>query len=155
MTDHPYNNTTSQADRERVLRNDKRVKDASTFSQFATSDANQDAGRFEQINKSHVVGSAPVPEYPRLPENSWTNDPTGVEPPLGFVDETPIVGENFEIAKSIERLERAAHEASSQSLDALPARGAAGSLDTSEVEPPPTPTEAEAEAEAVRRKPKP
>jgi hypothetical protein len=135
-----YRQNASPTEKLSTLLNDKRVKDASTFSQFATSDANQDAGRFEQINKANVVGSAPTIEYPRLPENSWTNDPTGVEPPLGFVDETPIVGENFEIAKSIERLERAAQQASPQSLDALPARGAAGSLDTSEVEPPPTPT---------------
>ena len=104
-----YRNTTPQADRLSTLLNDKRVqKDASTFSQFANSDANQDAGRFEQINKSTVVGATPVPEYPRLPENSWTNDPTGVEPPLGFVDETPIVGEVGEVQASIDRLANAA-----------------------------------------------
>jgi hypothetical protein len=106
MTD--YRQNASPAEKLSTLLNDKRVKEASTFSQFANSDANQDAGRFAQINKSTVVGATPVPEYPRLPENSWTNDPTGVEPPLGFVDETPIVGEVGEVQASIDRLANAA-----------------------------------------------
>jgi hypothetical protein len=96
-----------------------------------------------------VIGSDGAPQYPRLPETNWTNDPTGVEPPLNIdVNAVEPVGEYGEVAASIERLERAAQEASPQSLDALPVRGAAGSLvSISEVEPPLT------QSPTIRRKP--
>ena len=100
MTD--YRQNASPTEKLSTLLNDKRVKDASTFSQFANSEANQDAGRFEQINKSHVVGATPVPEYPTLPSNSWTNDPVPTEEPLGIdVNAMEPVGELHEINASL------------------------------------------------------
>jgi hypothetical protein len=133
MTD--YRNTTPQADRLSTLLNDKRVKDASTFLDHTHS---EDGGRFAK--PSTVIGSDGPPEYPMAAPN-WSPQAVGVEPPLGIdVNAMEPVGEEFEVAASLECLERAAQEASPQSLDAKPARGAAGSLDTSEVEPPPTPT---------------
>jgi len=116
-----YRNDTPQADRLETLLNDKRVqKDASTFLSHTHS---EDSGRFAKPQT--VIGLDSV-QYPTLPENSWTNDPTPTEPPLGIdVNAMEPVGEEFEVAASLECLERAAQEASPQSLDAKPARGAA------------------------------
>lgn len=110
---------------DQALRNTERRKNASTFSQFANSEANADAGRFAAINKANVVGAKAVPDYPNQPANSFSNQAAvaGPEEALGFdVNETPVVGESWEVEASIERAEQ---QASPQSLDAQPpARGA-------------------------------
>jgi hypothetical protein len=109
---------------DQALRNAQRRKDASTFQQFGESIASEEGGRWAK--PTQVVGSGAAPEYPRQPEGSFSNQSAIVPPeePLGFsVDEAPIVGEVGEVAASIERLERAAQEAS-PSLDVKPARGA-------------------------------
>jgi hypothetical protein len=74
-------------------------KHASTYAAFAQAEADQPRGRFSAIDKNEVIGSAPVPQYPPLPQNSpWSNDPVPSEEPLGYsVHEHPVVGEAFEI----------------------------------------------------------
>jgi hypothetical protein len=125
MTNHPASTTNATpADKLETLLNDKRVlrqqKEASTFSQFANSDANQDAGRFAAINKATVVGA--TPKQPDYAAPNWSPQAVGVEPPLGIdVNAMEPVGESFEVEAS---LERTAQEASPLSLDAEPVRGA-------------------------------
>jgi hypothetical protein len=123
---------------DQALRNAERRKNPSTFSQFANSEANADAGRFAAINKANVVGAKAVPDYPNQPANSFSNQAAvvGLEEPLGFdVNETPVVGESWEVEASIEH---AAQEASPNSLDADgPRVEAAGSVAHHDVEPPP------------------
>jgi len=99
-----YRNDTPQADRLETLLNDKRVqKDASTFLSHTHS---EDSGRFAKPQT--VIGLDSV-QYPTLPENSWTNDPTPTEPPLGIdVNAMEPVGEVGEVQASIDRLEAAA-----------------------------------------------
>lgn len=138
-----------------TLLNDKRVlrQQRDTFNSRAAAEANQIQGRFAQHEKATVVGSATAAQYPKLPDGSFSNQGAVVPPeePLGFsVEEVPIVGEPGEVAASIDRLERAAQEASpTSSLDADgPRVGAAGSDAAASsqriVEPPltqsPTPT---------------
>src|SRR5215472_6087230 len=96
MTNHPGPTTNATpADKLETLLNDKRMlrqqkEAASTFHQFGQSEASEEGGRWAK--PMNVVGATPAPEYPRQPEGSWTNDPVPTEPPLGFVDEAPIVG---------------------------------------------------------------
>ena len=123
---------------EQKLRNAQRRNSASTFSQFANSEANQDAGRFAAINKATVVGATPKP--PEYAAPNWAPQAVGVEPQLGIdVNAMEPVGERFEVEASLERAEQ---EASAIPTDAEPVRGAAGSEAeiSSDVEPPPTPT---------------
>ena len=120
---------------DQALRNAQRRRDASTFSQFATSEANADTGRYAQINKAAVVGA--TPKQPDYAAPNWANDPTGVEPPLGFdVNEIEPVGRQDEIEASIQRLEL--ERAATQGLPSHDGRSveAAGSASDS-VEPPP------------------
>jgi hypothetical protein len=98
--------TNDQREREEVLRNDQRVRNdnASTLHRFAESESGNIRGRFAAHEKSTIVGAAPTPQYPRLPETSFSNQGTVVpqEESLGFsIDEAPIVGEAFEVAKSL------------------------------------------------------
>jgi hypothetical protein len=75
-------------------------------------------------SKSATVIGTGAPNYPRLPENNWTNDPVPPEPVLGIdVNATEPVGEYGEVTASIERLERTAQEASAIPTD-VAARGA-------------------------------
>jgi hypothetical protein len=53
---------------DQALRNAERRKSASTFPQFANSEANADAGRFAAINKANVAGAKAVPDYPNQPQ---------------------------------------------------------------------------------------
>jgi hypothetical protein len=103
---------------DQALRNAERRKlDAGTFLSHTHSD---EGGRFAKPQQ--VVGSAPVPEYPAGP--NWSPQAVGVEPPLNQdVDAMEPQGESFEVAASIEALERTAQE-SIASLDAEPVRGA-------------------------------
>ena len=119
---------------DQALRNAQRRNDTGTFLSHTHS---EEGGRYAKPQQ--VVGSAPTPEYPRQPDGSFSNQAAivGDEPPYDGDMSTPIVGERWEVEAS---LERTAQEASPQSLDASPVRGAAGSLDgLSEVEPPLSP----------------
>jgi hypothetical protein len=62
---------------EQRLRNAQCNNAASTFQSRAIAEADEIQGRFAQINKVNVVGSEAAAQYPRLPENSWANHPTG------------------------------------------------------------------------------
>jgi hypothetical protein len=61
------------------------------------------AGAFRNKCRPTVSGKDPATLYPKLPTSSpWSNPIEAVEPPLGFsVDETPIVGESFEVEASL------------------------------------------------------
>jgi hypothetical protein len=100
VTQRPYHQNSDQREREAVMRNDR----ANTFAGRASAEADEIQGRWAQEHKATVIGTGPV-EYPRLPENSWTNDPTGVEPPLNYsVEAHEPVGEYREVQASIEEL---------------------------------------------------
>jgi hypothetical protein len=71
-------------EREEVLRNDQKVQQASTFFQHAQSSIDDEAGgRFAKVNPSTVIGSMPLPQYPRA-ATPFQSDPVGLEPPLGY-----------------------------------------------------------------------
>ena len=98
MTD--YRNEASLGEREQILRNDQRVRSGSTFFDHTHS---EEGGRFAK--PTNVIGSTPTVQYPRLPENSWTNDPVPPEAPLGIdVNAIEPVGESFEVAASLQAL---------------------------------------------------
>jgi hypothetical protein len=110
----PFRTDATNEEKLATLLNDKRVlreKNTGTFLSHTHSD---EGGRFAKPQQ--IVGSEPVPEYPAGP--NWSPQAVGVEPPLGFVDETPIVGEPHEVQASIEKLERAQTEALASSSDA-------------------------------------
>jgi hypothetical protein len=99
-----FNNTASQAERERELRNDQRVRAGHTFQSRAIAEADEIQGRFAEINKSNVVGSQQAVHYPRLPSGPWA-DPVQVPPeePLGFsVEAMEPVGTIQEIEASLD-----------------------------------------------------
>jgi hypothetical protein len=92
-------NKSEQAERRQVLRD--------TMQSRANAEANEVRGRFAGINKATVVGSEPAPQYPALPEGSWSNQSAAVpeEPPLNAdVNWMEPVGENWEVEASIESL---------------------------------------------------
>ena len=91
-----YQNKSSQAEREAVLRNDQR---AATMQGRAQAEADDVRGRWAEINKSNVVGATPTVQYPRLPSGPWA-DPVQIPPeePLGYdINEVPICGEPHEL----------------------------------------------------------
>jgi hypothetical protein len=98
MTDKPSIPTpATMKEKLQTLFNDKslRPKDAGTFLSHTHS---EEGGRFAKPQQ--IVGAAPVPEYPRQPEGSFSNQAAVVPPeePLGFsVDDVPIIGEHHEI----------------------------------------------------------
>ena len=90
-----YQNKSSQAEREQVLRNDARVRSGSTFLDHTHS---EEGGRFAKPQT--IIGSDAVVQYPMAAPN-WSVDPVGTEPPLGFdVNQIEAVGEKFEIEAS-------------------------------------------------------
>jgi hypothetical protein len=101
MTEHPFNNDATPAERREVFEN-KRVADerrASTYHQHAINEASEAGGRFRTVNETTVIGAASL-NYPAGP--SWTHDPTGIEPPLGVdVNELRPTGEPHEVIKSL------------------------------------------------------
>jgi hypothetical protein len=96
----PYHVEATQREKAEVLRNDQRQ----TFQSRAIAEADDIRGRWTEIHKSNVVGATPTPQYPTLPTSSpFACDPTNVEPPLGYdINEVAIVGEVFEVAKSLD-----------------------------------------------------
>ena len=83
MADLPFNNDATQAERRRILENDRK---ASTYSRVAQSEAEDLAGgRYAAMGKPSVTGSTPAIRYPAQPPNSpWHHDPLPPEPPLGI-----------------------------------------------------------------------
>jgi hypothetical protein len=93
-----YRNEASQAERKAVLENDN-------YHTRAQNTLDESGGRYTKLTPTNVTGTASA-QVPKLPESSpWaTDDPTGVEPPLGFsVDEMQPTGTPVEVAKSEER----------------------------------------------------
>ena len=92
----PFNNSASQAERREELR--QQTLQFRTAADLGLENSGRFAKPFE------VIGSSPTPQYPQVAPN-WANDPTGVEPPLGYsIDEAPVVGESFEVQASIDAL---------------------------------------------------
>jgi hypothetical protein len=92
----------SQAERRRVLANDRKVAEErklSTLLDHANASADDLAGgRFAAITKTTVTGSSPI-SYPRLPADSPSNQAMMVpdEAPLGFdINAMDPVGEPHE-----------------------------------------------------------
>jgi hypothetical protein len=71
--------------REETAENDRRVREqGSTFLDHARSSADDEAGgRFAKANATTVVGSMPLPQYPRA-STPFQSDPVGLEPPTGY-----------------------------------------------------------------------
>jgi hypothetical protein len=106
MADLPFNNDASQAERRRILDNDRK---ASTYSRIAQSEAEDLAGgRYAAMGKPSVTGTTPAIRYPVQPPNSpWASDLLGPEPPLGIdINAMQPVGEPHEV-KASERTEPA------------------------------------------------
>ena len=99
--DQPFNNDASQAERRRILENDRK---ASTYSRVAQSEAEDLAGgRYAAMGKPSVTGTTPAIRYPRQPQTSPANQMAlaGDEPPLGIdVNAMEAVGEKFEVEAS-------------------------------------------------------
>jgi hypothetical protein len=88
-----FNNNASQAERKQVLKD--------TMFNRASSEASEISGRWAK--PTQVTGKDQAMHYPRLPTSSpWSNPIEAAEPPLGVdVNETPIVGESFEVEQSL------------------------------------------------------
>jgi hypothetical protein len=91
-----FNNPSSQAERERLIQEEKLMNTRQALHSVIEPAA---GGRFattlrEEINPVH---------YPRQPSSSpWSQEGAGVEPPLGFsVEDMEAVGTEEEIARSI------------------------------------------------------
>ena len=75
-------------ERKRTLDNDRRLREqqqsGGTYHQHAVSDASVDRGRYTAHERSTVIGSTGLPNYPAGP--AWSADPGSqcVEPPLSF-----------------------------------------------------------------------
>src|SRR5215469_2553407 len=97
MSKLPFNNSSPQSVRRAVLKNER---EASTYHQFATGQADPVRDRFEEINKSSVTGTIQAQRYPKGAD--WCVDSVGVEPPLGVaIDQMEPVGEPHETAASL------------------------------------------------------
>jgi hypothetical protein len=77
----------------------------STYATFAEAFADEDrGGRFKAVNKTTVVGTDAIAQYPEQPPNSpFHHDRVPDEPPLGFsVEDHEPVGTAKEIQASLE-----------------------------------------------------
>ena len=95
-----FNNTANQAERRKVLEEDKRAK---TYMRQAEIDADLElgGGRFAKIITTTVTGSGPV-SVPRLPSDNQSNQAlmVGPEEPLGYdINAMDPVGEPHERAE--------------------------------------------------------
>jgi hypothetical protein len=93
-----FSNNSSQKERRAVIKND-----ATTLHRFAQSEASDIGGRFAKPQT--VNASEQAVHYPRLPTSSpWSCDPVPPEEPLGVdISEPPLVGEQWEIEKSLDQ----------------------------------------------------
>jgi hypothetical protein len=107
-----------------VLRNEKLLREAGTYHEIASADADQDrGGRFSGLTRPSVIGSSPI-SYPQMPENNpWRCDPVPPEMPLGYaINDQEATGEKWEQQRSIEKASSSARDDASAS----PVRKAAG-----------------------------
>lgn len=92
-----------QKERLAVLLNDGLVRKDTLASRAASDIAQENQGRFAK--GTTITGSQAATLYPRLPANNPQNQMAMVppEPPLGMdVNETPIVGEAWEVERSLQ-----------------------------------------------------
>jgi hypothetical protein len=90
-----FRNEIDQKERAKVLKNDLRNNNASTFLSHTHNDV---GGRFAAISSPVVVGSTPTPQYPAA---FLQHDPVPDEPALGVdINEMPPVGEPHELKAS-------------------------------------------------------
>ena len=95
----PLSSDEEKQDRLDYIENEKRLK-GTTFVAFAESDNSTPRGRFTEHSTASVVGSTPVPQYPKGP--AWCAADQGLEPPLGYsVEDHEPVGRPFEVAASV------------------------------------------------------
>jgi hypothetical protein len=104
----PFRTDATNEEKLSTLLNDKRVlrpKEADTFHtrQMAETDLEYQ-GRFAQAVAKATI-NLPASQFPKLPDSAWPNQAAlvGDEPPLGYVDEPPVVGEPWEVEASLER----------------------------------------------------
>jgi hypothetical protein len=91
-----------RAERRRVFENDQRVH-KNTYLSHTHGDA---GGRYAEINKSSVTGSAPTRPYP--PAAHHQIDPSGIEPPLNYdINAVEPTGTHKEIEASLKALSEA------------------------------------------------
>jgi hypothetical protein len=85
MTTHEFNNSSDQAERKQVVKND-------CYFNRAIADADMIGGRFKKVTETIVTGG--TPQYPTPPNGPWsTPDVSGAEPPLGYeIDALPALG---------------------------------------------------------------
>jgi len=91
----------SQAERRRILENDRKVPGSTFFAHARASADDERGGRFAAAGKQTVIGISPI-SYPQMPEgNPWRDDPVPSEGPRGYaIDEQEPTGEKFEIEAS-------------------------------------------------------
>jgi hypothetical protein len=98
MADLPFNNSSSLAERRKVIEEDRK---ASTYFAHAQADADlQLGGRFKAVHTTTFTGADPAVAVPRQPGTSPSNQFALMpeEPPLGFsVEAQDPVGEKFEV----------------------------------------------------------
>jgi hypothetical protein len=89
----------SQAERRRIMAEDRRLRTYAGHAQASLSD--EVGGRFSVQGKPSVVGASPI-SYPAQPSDSpWHHDPVPDEGPLGYdINYVEPVGEVDEIAAS-------------------------------------------------------
>jgi hypothetical protein len=91
-----------QRERRAVLRNDRRVHEASTYIDHVRDDTS--GGRYAKQTPQYVTGSTSIPQYPAQPGSSWSNQSAAVPPeePLGIaIDALEPTGTFAEIQQSI------------------------------------------------------
>lgn len=91
-----------QAERREFLENEKRLREGTTFSQFAKSESDEPRGRFTATEKAAVIDGV-TPSYPKGPD--WAVDPVPKEEPLNYdINAMEPVGTPAEIQASIDKV---------------------------------------------------
>lgn len=87
-----------------LLLNEGLVRKDTLASRAASAIAQENQGRFAK--GTTITGSQAATQYPRIASGPWSdNDGTGVEPPLGYdVNEPVVVGETWEIERSLQSI---------------------------------------------------
>jgi hypothetical protein len=94
MTDQPYHNESSQSERREALSNDQAQH--STYFEQAKGSLGQELGRFASLSKGQQVVGATPSVWPRIPSGPWSKpDPTGIEPPTGYLIDAMPAPEGF------------------------------------------------------------
>src|SRR5262245_30858249 len=80
-----------------------RQRRGQTYHGYASGDLDDLAGgRFRILKKPSITGSAPVAEYPRLPEGSpWAKDEFAPEPPIDRSEDGVRVGYRIDAREDV------------------------------------------------------